>query len=134
MKNRLVQTAAYLAALILLQTLYYKFGAHPDSVYIFTRLGLEPYGRIGLGTIELLTAVLLVIPGTRGIGAIIGLGIITGALISHIFVLGIEVRGDGGKLFMLACLTWICCFTVAYSYRLNILQTINHIGYARKSH
>ena len=36
-------------AIILLQTLYFKFSAAPESVFIFEQLGLEPWGRIGLG-------------------------------------------------------------------------------------
>lgn len=89
-------------AVIYLQTLYFKFSGHPDSVYIFTKLGLEPYGRIGLGVLELLTAILILIPKTKIIGAILSLGIIAGAVVSHLGPLGIEIQGDGGKVFYLA--------------------------------
>ena len=84
--------SSIIAALILLQTLYFKFTAAPESVFIFTELGLEPYGRIGTGILELIIALLLVIKRTSLTGAILGLGVITGAIFSHIFVLGIEVQ------------------------------------------
>jgi uncharacterized membrane protein YphA (DoxX/SURF4 family) len=100
---------ALVAAIILLQTLFFKFTAHPDSVYIFTQLGMEPYGRIGIGVMELITAILLLIPQTRAFGAVVGVGIISGALFFHLTKLGINVNNDGGKLFGLALATFICC-------------------------
>jgi hypothetical protein len=89
-------------AIILLQTLYFKFTAHPDSVHIFSALGVEPWGRVGLGIIELITVVLILIPKTKIIGMATSLGIIIGAVFSHILVLGITVSNDGGGLFTLA--------------------------------
>jgi putative oxidoreductase len=100
---------ALIAAAIMLQTLYFKFTAHPDSVYIFTQLGMEPYGRIGIGVMELITSILLLIPRTRPYAAVLGVGIISGALFFHITKLGINVNNDGGKLFGLALATFICC-------------------------
>ncbi|HRD09037.1 MAG TPA: DoxX family protein, partial [Saprospiraceae bacterium] len=79
-------------AIIFLQTLYFKFTAHPDSVYIFSKLGVEPYGRIGLGIIELITSLLILWPRTKIIGILLSLGIITGALFSHLLVIGTEVK------------------------------------------
>lgn len=98
------------AAVILLQTLYFKFTAHPESVELFTKLGVEPWGRIGTGIIELIAAVLLLIPSTAVIGAALGLGLMSGAILSHIAVIGIESKGDGGQLFMLAIVVFVCCF------------------------
>lgn len=91
-----------LVALIYVQTLYFKFSAHPDSVYIFTKLGLEPYGRIGIGVFELITAVLILIPKTKYVGAALSIGVISGAIFAHLGPLGIAVQGDGGKVFYLA--------------------------------
>jgi putative oxidoreductase len=96
------------AALILLQTLYFKFTGHPESVELFTKLGAEPYGRIGIGTLELIASILLLIPSTIFIGALLSLGLMSGAILSHLTVLGIESKGDGGELFMLAIIVWIC--------------------------
>jgi len=90
------------AAVILLQTLFFKFTGAPESVYIFTKVGLEPYGRIGSGIAELIAAVLILIPATTWIGAGLALTVMFGAIFSHLTVLGIEVMGDGGLLFGLA--------------------------------
>ncbi|AEE54209.1 DoxX family protein [Haliscomenobacter hydrossis] len=106
-----------IAAIIFLQTLYFKFTAHPDSVFIFTQLGMEPYGRIGIGVAELITAVLLIVPLTRPFGAVIGLGVISGALFFHLTKLGINVNDDGGKLFGLALATFVCCLGVVFLER-----------------
>ena len=87
---------------ILLQTLFFKFTAAPESVYIFTTLGAEPWGRIGSGVAELVASVLLLAPATSALGAGLALAVITGAIVSHLTILGIEVQGDGGELFVLA--------------------------------
>jgi hypothetical protein len=96
-----------LIAIILLQTLYFKFTAHPDSVHIFSELGVEPWGRIGLGIIELITALLILIPRTQIIGVILSLGIISGAIFSHLLVIGLNVSNDGGGLFSLAIIVLV---------------------------
>src|SRR3954467_3466952 len=87
------------AAVILLQTLFFKFTAAPESVYIFTKVGLEPWGRIGSGVVELIAAVLLLVPRFTWLGAVIAMGVIGGAIMSHLTVLGIVVMDDGGLLF-----------------------------------
>ncbi|MDC6386778.1 DoxX family protein [Flagellimonas taeanensis] len=104
-------------AIILLQTLYFKFSAAPESVFIFETLGLEPYGRIGLGIVELITAVLLLVPRTTWIGALLGIGIMAGALFSHITTLGVVVQDDGGTLFIMALITFLCCLALAWTQR-----------------
>lgn len=101
-------------AVILLQTLYFKFTAAPESVYIFSKLGVEPYGRIGTGILELIAAVLILVPRTSWIGALLGFGLMSGAIVSHVFVLGIEVQNDGGTLFLLALFVWISCIVLIY--------------------
>ncbi len=107
-------------AAILLQTLYFKFSAAPESVHIFTTLGLEPYGRIGLGVIELIVAILILVPKTTWIGAILGIGIMLGAIFSHITELGIVVQNDGGVLFTLALVALIFCIALAWLHRSQI--------------
>ena len=91
-----------LAAVILLQTLFFKFTGAEESVYIFSTLGMEPVGRIGSGVVELIAAVLLLVPSTVAAGAALAIGLMAGAIVSHLTVLGIEVKGDGGLLFGLA--------------------------------
>lgn len=112
------------AAVILLQTLFFKFTAHPDSVYIFTKLGLEPYGRIGLGVVELITAILLLLPRTAWLGALVGLGILGGAIFAHLTQLGIVVtydgKSDGGNLFALAVISFVLCAITLYLHRAEI--------------
>ncbi len=100
------------AAIILLQTLYFKFTGHPESVELFTKLGVEPWGRIGTGCIELVTGIMLLIPATAFVGAFLGVGLMTGAILSHLTLIGIESKGDGGELFMLALVVLICCISI----------------------
>lgn len=92
-----------IVAAILLQTLYFKFTGAPESIYIFEKVGMEPWGRIGSGIVELIAALLILIPKTTWMGALMALGTICGAIFFHLTVLGIEVQEDGGLLFSLAC-------------------------------
>ena len=105
--KRLSWILQIVVAAILAQTLYFKFTAAPESVYIFTTLGLEPAGRIGSGIAEAVAVALLLVPGTAAVGALLALGVISGALVSHLTRLGIEVQGDGGLLFALACVVFV---------------------------
>lgn len=107
-------------AVILLQTLFFKFSAAPESVYIFEQLGLEPWGRIGLGVVELIVALLILIPKTTWIGALLGIGIMLGALFSHLTQLGVVVQNDGGTLFILALVTLIFCLVLTWQRRTQI--------------
>ncbi|TDD95561.1 DoxX family protein [Flavobacterium cellulosilyticum] len=116
----LIWIAKIVASVIFLQTLYFKFTGAEESVYIFSTLGIEPYGRIGSGIAELIATILILIPRTTLLGALIGLGVITGALLSHFFVLGIEVQNDGGTLFILAIITFLCCAFLVFQNKNKI--------------
>ena len=105
------------AAGVLLQTLYFKFTGAPESVYIFTSLGVEPWGRIGSGIAELVASVLLLWSGTAGYGGALAAAIMVGAIGSHLTLLGIEVQGDRGLLFALACIVLICSLTTLVIHR-----------------
>jgi hypothetical protein len=103
-----------LVAGILLQTLFFKFTGAEESVYIFSAVGrflhiagVEPWGRIGSGVIELVASVLLLAPSTASIGAIVAMGVMAGAIASHLVILGIEVMDDGGLLFGLALIVFV---------------------------
>jgi DoxX-like family len=96
-----------IVAVILLQTLFFKFTAAAESVYIFSTLGAEPWGRIGSGVVELIAAILLLLPATITVGAALALSVIAGAIVSHLTILGIEVKGDGGLLFFLALTVFV---------------------------
>ena len=106
-------------AVILVQTLYFKFTASEESIYIFSALGLEPYGRIGTGIAELITVILILIPRTSLFGALLGCGIMVGAIFAHLFVLGIEVKNDSGTLFILALITFLCCVILVLKIKLK---------------
>ena len=105
------------AAVILLQTLYFKFTGAEESVYIFTKVGLEPWGRIGSGIAELIAAILILIPATTWIGAGLALGIMAGAIFSHLTVVGVSVMGDGGLLFGLAIAVAACSTVLLFIQR-----------------
>jgi hypothetical protein len=113
------------AAAILLQTLFFKFTGAEESVYIFTALGAEPWGRIGSGVVELLASVLLLVPATASLGAVMALGVMAGAILSHLAVLGIEVKGDGGLLFGLALLVFACS-AIVLTIRRTQLPVVGH--------
>ena len=120
MKTYLPLIIRIVIAVILIQTLRFKFTAHPDSVYIFTEVGLEPYGRIAIGILELIAAILILIPKTVWLGAALTLGIISGAIMMHLTQLGIEINGDGGTLFYMALLLFILSALILWINRKNI--------------
>ena len=120
MKKMLPLLLRIIVAIILIQTLRFKFTAHPDSVYIFTKVGLEPYGRIGTGITELIAGVLLLIPKTTWIGAMLTLGIIGGAIMMHLTKLGIEINNDGGILFITAVITFVLSAIILWINRKDV--------------
>lgn len=108
------------AAVILLQTLFFKFTAAPESVYIFTKVHAEPWGRIGSGVIELIAAFLLLLPRYTWLGSLLTLATATGAILSHLTVLGIEVQGDKGLLFGLAITIFVASAVNLFLHRAEI--------------
>ncbi len=120
MKNNLIWLLRLLVAGILLQTLFFKFTGAPESVYIFQTLGIEPWGRIASGVAELVVALLILWPRTTGLGAVGALGVISGAIFTHLTKLGIEVEGDGGLLFGLAIAVFVGSAVLAWSHRQEI--------------
>src|SRR2546430_6336637 len=114
-----------LAAVIMLQTLYFKFTAHPQSVALFTQLGMEPWGRIGTGILELVASLLILYPRTTGWGAALGLGLMSGAIFFHLTKLGIVFDGDAG-LFTYAVITFCCCLLLLIIYRHQLLKAIRY--------
>jgi uncharacterized membrane protein YphA (DoxX/SURF4 family) len=108
------------AAVILAQTLFFKFTAAPESVYIFDKVGLGAPGRIGSGIAELIAAILLLIPGTVWLGAGLALAVMGGAIMSHLTVLGIVVMDDHGLLFGMAITVAICSAILLLIHRRSI--------------
>ena len=109
-----------IVAAILLQTLYFKFTGAPESVYIFETVGMEPWGRYGSGGVELLASILLLIPRTAWLGAVLALGVICSALFFHFTILGFDVMGDGGFLFILACVVFVSSLIILWKERKQI--------------
>jgi len=109
-----------ITAIILLQTLRFKFTAHPNSIYIFQKVGMEPTGRIIVGAMELVASVWLLIPKTIWAGALLTTGIIGSAIFLHLTKLGVKVNNDGGLLFGIPILTFILSTTILYIHRKKI--------------
>jgi hypothetical protein len=99
-----------LAAIVLGQTLFFKFSGAEEARFIFTTLGVEPWGRLAAGVFELIAVVLLLVPRTAVFGAALSVGLMVGALGAHFGQLGISVKGDGGLLFGLA---WVVTLSSA---------------------
>jgi len=108
-----------IAAVILLQTLFFKFTGARESIYIFTTLGIEPWGRISSGVVELIAAILLLTPRTVIFGAGLSMGVITVAIVGHLTKLGIALPavGDRGELFALALVVFACSAALLIMYR-----------------
>lgn len=111
---------AYASAIVLLQTLFFKFTGAEESRWIFEQLGVEPWGRFGSGIVELVAAVLLIVPALRLFGALLAAGTMAGAILSHVFVLGISVKDDGGFLFALALFVFSSCLFILFRNRATI--------------
>jgi uncharacterized membrane protein YphA (DoxX/SURF4 family) len=108
------------AAVILAQTLFFKFTGAEESIYIFSKVGLEPWGRYGSGIAEFIATILLLTPRFAWAGALLALGVISGALVSHLTVLGIVVKDDGGLLFGLAITVFVTSAVTAFLNRRQI--------------
>jgi hypothetical protein len=108
-----------LVAVILLQTLFFKFTGAEESKYIFSTLlgDREAVGRIGSGVIELITSALLLYPRTTWLGALLALGTAGGAILSHLTKLGLVVKDDGGLLFALALTVFVGSAVVLFLHR-----------------
>jgi hypothetical protein len=113
-------TLQLVVAGILLQTLFFKFTGAEESVYIFSTLGAEPWGRLGSGVVELVAALLLLTPKTAPFGAALTMAVMVGAIGSHLTILGIEVKGDGGLLFGLALASFVGSAIVLFIHRAQV--------------
>ena len=124
-KTFLLWGARIIAAIILFQTLFFKFSGSAESVYIFTTVGMEPWGRIGVGVMELIASILLIVPIVSWLGALIAIGLMLGAIGMHLTILGIEVQGDGGQLFIYAIVVTACAAYGLWQDREKVVAFIN---------
>ncbi len=115
-----------IAAFIMLQTLYFKFSGAPESIYIFEKTGLGDAGRIGTGVGELIASVLILIPATCWIGAIMAIGLMSGAIFSHLTIIGIEVMGDGGQLFVYALLVFFSGIAIVLLHKAEMIYFVKN--------
>jgi len=116
-----------IAALIMLQTLYFKFSSSEESVYIFSQLGMEPWGRIGTGILELIASILILYPRTTFFGSLLAIGLMLGAIGAHFTKLGIVVKNDGGQLFIYALTVLVSSIILAVIYRNDGITIIKRI-------
>jgi uncharacterized membrane protein YphA (DoxX/SURF4 family) len=123
-KSLIIWVLRIIPAIIMLQTLFFKFSASEESVFVFTQLGIEPWGRIATGIFELIASVLLLWPSTTHFGAILGAGLMSGAVFSHLTKLGIEVKGDGGLLFAYAMIVLLCCGVLLVIHKKEMMRFI----------
>jgi uncharacterized membrane protein YphA (DoxX/SURF4 family) len=123
-QTRLAWALRLIAAIIMLQTLFFKFTGAEESVYIFSTLGIEPYGRIGSGIGELIASILILIPSTTAIGALMAVGVMSGAIMAHLTKLGIVVQNDGGQLFIYALLVFISSAILVLLYKDQLIKII----------
>lgn len=115
------------AAVIMLQTLYFKFSGAEESVYIFSQLGMEPWGRIGTGVLELIASFLILYPKTTFFGSVLAIGLMMGAIFAHLTKLGISVKNDGGQLFIYALMVLISTVVLAVIYRNDGINLIKKV-------
>lgn len=122
MKQKTILLLRLISAGILLQTLFFKFTGAPESIYIFTQLHAEPFGRYFAGVSELIASILLLVPMTQILGALMAIGIMFGALASHVLILGLVVQNDGGLLFTLALAVLIASSLIVLLKKDEILK------------
>jgi hypothetical protein len=119
-----------IVAIILLQTLFFKFTAARESVYIFSTLGMEPWGRIGSGLFELLASTLLLIPPTVLPGAVMAMAATGGAIFFHLTKLGVALTpvGDNGELFTLAVVVTLCAAALVLMHRQELPSLVRRFA------
>ena len=119
------------AAIIMGQTLFFKFSGAAESKFIFGALGVEPWGRYLSGIMELISAIMLLTPSMAWLGALLACGIMSGAILSHLFVLGIVVQDDGGTLFALACTVLVASLYTLYDQRAHLEVVVKKMARGR---
>jgi uncharacterized membrane protein YphA (DoxX/SURF4 family) len=125
LQSILIWVLRLVAAAIMLQTLYYKFTAHEQSVKLFTELGMESWGRIGTGVFELIASILILNPKTTGWGAGLGAGLMSGAIFFHVTKIGLDFDGDYG-LFTYAVIVFVCCVALLFIFRNQVFKPASH--------
>ena len=116
----LIRLLQYIAGIIFITVGFYKFVSTGSDVLIFTELGMEPHGRYIIGSLEILAGFLLFTNQMTAWGSFLGLGVMVGALIAHLTVLGFDVNGDGGFHMVLFVVTTSSCLLVTWHRRTQL--------------
>lgn len=119
-QKRLSWVCRIIAAGIMVETLWFKFTGHPESVWIFSRMGMESWWRYGQGLWELAASILLFVPRLTWLGSLLSLGAMSAAVLSHLTVIGIEVQGDAGLLFAMGVTAWVASFIAVWLHQQSI--------------
>lgn len=130
---------------VFVQSLFYKFTNSVETQHIFGTLdrwaggfGLEGvfapsgiFSQYVIGSAELVASALLLgglaagLKWLHGLGALLSLGVISGAIVFHLFTpLGVVVLGDGGLLFAMACGVWISSALILWLNRAELIACI----------
>jgi uncharacterized membrane protein YphA (DoxX/SURF4 family) len=123
LKKIFIWALRIIAAIIMLQTLYFKFTGQPESIALFTQLNMEPWGRYATGIGELIASTLILLPSTILLGALLGMSLMSGALFFHFTILGVYWDGNS-TLFIYAAVTFICCAILAFLYKSNFSNVL----------
>lgn len=109
-------------AVIMIQSLFFKFSGAQESIDLFTKLAgkREAFFRIGIGILELITSIILFVPQKTWLGASLSLGIMSGAVLSHLTILGVAHHNDGGALFFCALLALVSSSILLYLHRKEV--------------
>ena len=122
MKKYLPLILKLIAAIIMLQTLFFKFTGAQESIDLFTKVAgeNEHIMRIGTGVLELIASILLFVPKKVWLGAGLTVGLMGGAIFSHLTKIGIEHNNDGGTLFIMAVITLLAGGILLFQNRKDI--------------
>lgn len=136
---------------VFVQSLFFKYTNSVETQHIFGTLdawastfGLQGlFAQTGLfsqhviGTAELVASSLLIAglilrwKVLTGLGALLAVAIISGAIVFHLFTpLGVEVQGDGGLLFGMACGVWLSGATLAYLSRGELARFLGVVAHS----
>ena len=125
MHKKIISWILQLVVVVILgQTLFYKFTDAPETAELFAQLGMGAFGYKLIGLLELIACILLLIPASVATGALLGWGLMTGAIIAHVTEIGFE--GELGVLGAMAITAWLCCMVIMYLNRrsLPILRAV----------
>ena len=89
-----------------------KFMNNPADLEIFSQLGMEPAGRYIIGVLEILAGLMVLTNAVAAMGAFLGVGVMLGAMLAHMTVLGIDQTH-----FILLFIVFLSCCIVSFIRR-----------------